>query len=138
MTDISVQSTSHQVEKRSWYLGTADYPGLTVSGTLDISEFDSEDNYPNGYIPSGTPVSFDASSGLWAPYVNDSGDFETCDGLLFSSVKVPNLADTTVNVGAAILHGLCMIDPAKLPVELDDEGLADLKARGILTPFVAD
>lgn len=48
-----------------------------------------------------------------------------CAGLLFSTVKVPNLLVTTVDVGAAMLvHGFVSL--SKLPFALDAAGQADL------------
>lgn len=61
-----------------------------------------------------------------------TGGLETCAGLLFSSVKVPNTADTTKDVGAAmVVHGFVRL--SKLPFTLDANGQADLK----LIHFVA-
>jgi hypothetical protein len=72
MTDISVHTTAHQVEDRSWYLGTAEMPGFTVSGTLDISAFTAGTHYPDGYIKSGEPL-VRLGSGLYAPYAATGG-----------------------------------------------------------------
>lgn len=132
MTDISVQTTGYQVEKRSWYLGTADQPGFTVSARLDVSTFTAGTHYPNGYFPSGIPVGkiTALSSGqniVVGPYDNAAADGrETCLGLLFSSVKVPNTADTTVDVGGAVLTAFAPVSLSKLPIALDAAGQADL------------
>lgn len=108
MTDISVSSVSYQIEKRSWLLsqhGTD--PGTTPSITLDISAFTAATHYPNGYIPSGVVLGKITATGLYAPYQNAlANGLEVAAGILFSSVKVPNTADTTKDVGAAmIVHG---------------------------------
>jgi hypothetical protein len=69
MTDISVSTTSFQVEKRSWLLsphGTE--PGATPSITLDVSAFTANVHYPNGYIPSGTNLAKITATGLYGPY----------------------------------------------------------------------
>ena len=69
MTDISVQSTSFQVENRSWLLGPhGTGPGENPSITLDVSGFTAGTHYPNGFIPSGTPLAVTAA-GLYIPYV---------------------------------------------------------------------
>lgn len=233
-TDISVSSTAFQVEKRSWLLsqhGTD--PGTTPSITLDVSAFTAGTHYPNGYIPSGCPLSKITASGLYGPYsVTDevqtvtiggsglttftltwsgqttaaiaaaataatvqaalvalsnigaddvvvtgdaggpytvtfvgaladvdvaamtatptggtgtvtiatttaggtegSGGLEIAAGLLFSSVKIPNLLDTSVDVGAAmVVHGFVKL--SRLPFTLDTNGQTDLK----LIHFVA-
>lgn len=225
MTDISVSTTSYQSENRSWLLSPAGTgPGETPSITLDISGFVAGTNYPNGYIPSGTPLAVIAS-GLYVPYIGATtgagtltrtstggtiqltingettntipasaagftaaatqaairamgGDFadytvsggaggpltvtghaeevldvavdnalatggtivwaqtvaggvETpagealCKGLLFSSVKVPNTAVTTIDAGGALLVS-GFVKLSKLPIALDANGQRDL------------
>lgn len=55
-----------------------------------------------------------------------SGGLEVCAGHLFSSVKVPNTADTTKDVGGALLvHGFVKL--SKLPFGLNANGQADCK-----------
>lgn len=227
-TDISVSSTPYQVERRNWLLsqhGTD--PGTTPSITLDVSAFTAGVHYPNGYIPSGTPVAKITASGLYGPYsvtdevqtvteggtgltsftltwsgqttasilaaataatvqaalealsniavgdvvvsgvaggpytvtfagtladlddaamtatptggsgsvtiatataggVEGSGGLEAAKGLLFSAVKVPNVSDTSIDVGAAmVVHGFVQL--SKLPFTLDANGQTDLK-----------
>lgn len=236
MTDIGVTTTSFQAERRSWLLGPhGTDPGTTPGITLDVSAFTAAVHYPNGYIPSGTPLAKITASGLYGPYsvtdevqtlteggsgltsftitysgqttasIDDdataaevqaalealsniapgdvtvtggplatgpftvtfggtladtnvaqmtttptggtgtvtvatttaggaegSGGLETAAGLLFSSVKVPNLLDTTKDVGGALfVHGFVKL--SKLPFTLDANGQADLK----LIHFVA-
>lgn len=132
MTDISVLTTEHQVEKRSWYLGTKDTPGFTISARLDISTFTQGTHYPNGFIPSGVPVGkiTAQSSGqnvVVGPYDNAAVDGrEVCLGLLFGYVKVPNLLDLTVDAGGAILVAFAPVSLSKLPIALDAAGQADL------------
>lgn len=61
-----------------------------------------------------------------------TGGLEVAAGLLFASVKVPNVLDTTKDVGAALLvHGFVRL--SKLPFTLDANGQTDLK----LIHFVA-
>lgn len=111
-TYIGVSSTSYQVEKRSWLLGEhGTGPGDTPTVTLDVSDFVAGTHYPDGYIPSGTAVS-KLASGLWGKF--DAAAASGEHGLLFSSVKVPNVADTTQDVGGAVMvHGF--VDHNKLP-----------------------
>lgn len=142
MTDISVQTTSYQVENRSWLLsphGTE--PGTTPSITLDVSAFTAATHYPNGYFPSGIVLGVITATGLYGPYDDTAVDGRAvAAGILFGSVKVPNTADTTKDVGAAMLvHGFVKI--ARLPIAngatgrgyIDANGQADLK----LIHFVA-
>lgn len=77
MTDISVSTTAHQVENRSWLLsphGTD--PGTTPSITLDVSGFTAGTHYPNGYIMSGEPLARTAG-GLYIPYVDATSEAGT-------------------------------------------------------------
>lgn len=234
MTDISVATVSYQVDKRAWLLsphGTD--PGTTPSITLDVSAFTPSVHYPNGFIPSGTPLAKITATGLYGPYsVTDEvqtitqggsgltsytltfsgqttasiaqaatagqvqsalealsnigagnvvvtgsaggpytvsfqgaladtnvaqmtstptggtgtvtvatttgggtegvGGLETAAGLLFAAVKVPNTADTSKDVGGAMLvHGFVKL--SRLPFTLDANGQSDLK----LIHFVA-
>lgn len=136
MTDISVASTSYQVEKRAWLLsphGTD--PGTTPTITLDVSAFTAATHYPNGYLLSGIVLGRITATGLYAPYVDANVDGTgTAAGLLFGSVKVPNPAVTTIDVaGAMLVHGF--VAPAKLPIVngatgggfIDANGQIDLK-----------
>lgn len=131
MTDIAVVSTASQVEKRSWFLGTADQPGFTIGGTLDISAFTAATHYPNGYLLSGIVLGKIAATGLYGPY-NDSlaTGQEVAAGFLFSSVKVPNLADTTKDCGGAILVAFAPVSVAKLPIANGATGRGYIDAAG--------
>lgn len=146
MTDISVTTTAYQVEKRSWYLGTADDPGFTLSGTLDVSAFTAASHYPNGYIPSGTVLGRITASELYAPYddafdadpvaAGQQGDGrQVAVGVLFSAVKIPNAANTAVDVGGAILVAFAPILVSKLPIANGTAGggFLDAAAQADLT-----
>lgn len=55
----------------SW-LGSSHGIGNARTGTLKISGFVAATHYPNGYIPSGTPVNV-ASESAVVPYVDGAG-----------------------------------------------------------------
>lgn len=142
MTDISVVTTPFQVEKRAWLLSShGTEPGTTLSGTLDVSALTAATHYPNGYVPSGVVLGIITASGLYGPYDDTAVDGrQTAAGILFSSVKIPNTADTTKDVGIGVLvHGFVKI--SKLPIAngatgrgyIDAAGQTDLK----LIHFVA-
>jgi hypothetical protein len=136
MTDISVSTTAFQVEKRSWLLsphGTDS--GTTPSVTLDVSSFTPATHYPNGYFPSGIvlgTITASSTNGAWVvgPYDDTAVDGRaTAVGILFGSVKVPNVADTTKDVGAAMLvHGFVKI--SKLPIANGATGRGYIDANG--------
>lgn len=127
-SDISVRSTSYQVDNRQWLVGTHGVdvtPGLT----LDISKFTKSTHYPNGFIPSGTALGKVTTSGLYGPYDNTASDGrEVCAGLLFSFCRaVDQQGNTNSKVGGArFVHGV--VNAAKLPANsgIDTAGKADL------------
>lgn len=129
MTDISVATVAFQAEKRSWLIiqpGGIE-AGYTPSGVLDVSAFTAGTHYPNGFFPSGLALGRITATGLLGPYSNAASDGrETCVGLLFSSVKVPNPADTTKDVGCAFVAAFAVVNLSKLPIALDAAGQADL------------
>lgn len=136
-TDISVSTVaSYQAEKRSWLLSAhGTDPGTTPSVNLDVSAFTAATHYPNGYLLSGIVLGKITATGKYAPYVDAAVDGTgTAAGFLFSSVKVPNTADTTKDTnGALVVHGF--VDAAKLPIAnaatgggfIDANGRIDLK-----------
>ncbi len=103
MTDISVHSTPFQVENRQWLLsphGTD--PGCTLSLTLDVSAFTAAVHYPNGYIPSGTPLAKITASGLYGPYsVTDEVQSVTEGGSGLTSFTLTFSGQTTGAIAAA-------------------------------------
>ena len=44
------------------------------SATLDLSDFTEGTHYPDGYIPSGTPVSYRPADGMYGPFSGSTGD----------------------------------------------------------------
>lgn len=126
-TDISVHSSSYQVEDRSWLVGTHGVDA-TPGVTLDISKFTKNTHYPNGYIPSGTAIGKLTATGLYGPYVDGATDgTQTNAGLLFSSVRAIDGATgnaLTKVSGARFVHGV--VNTAKLPATVDANGKADL------------
>ena len=114
-TDISVHSSTYQVEDRSW-LASQHGVDVTPGVTLDISKFTKATHFPNGYIPSGTVLGKITASGLYGPYTSGASDgTQTAAGLLFSSVRaVDGNGNNIAKVGGArFVHGL--VTSAKLP-----------------------
>ncbi|SKU70554.1 phage-like protein [Mycobacteroides abscessus subsp. massiliense] len=127
-TDISVHSSSYQVEDRSWLVGTHGVD-ITPGITLDISKFTKSTHFPNGYIPSGTALGKVTATGLYGPYSDAASDgTQTCVGLLFSSVRaIDPVGNNLAKVGGArFIHGA--VNAAKLPANsgIDVNGKADL------------
>lgn len=124
--DISVRSTSYQVDNRDWLIGTHG-TDATPSVTLDISKFTANTHFPNGFIRSGQPLGIVTATGLYGPYDDAASDGrQVCRGLLFSFAKAVDefgVARTKVG-GARFVHGV--VKESKLPVSIDANGKADL------------
>lgn len=110
--DISVTSTSYQVENREWLasdFGTDEPRNIT----LDSSTLTSGTHYPNGYLPSGTVLGKITANGLYTVYDNAAADgTQTAVGVLFSAVKIPT--NGTTDVAGAMLE-MALIVEAKMP-----------------------
>jgi len=100
MTDISVATVNYQVDQRAWLLsphGTD--PGTTPSITLDVSAFTADTHYPNGYIPSGTPLAKITATGLYGPYsVTDEVQTLTEGGSGLTSFTITYSGQTTASI----------------------------------------
>lgn len=70
---------------------------------LDISTFSSGTNYPNGYIPSGTPVA--KVGGVLVPYDSTEG-VTTNAGVLWGHVLTDQVTDGVADFAVPVLkHG---------------------------------
>ena len=127
-TDISVSTTNHQVEDRSWLLSQwGQGPGENPSITLDVSAFTQGTHYPNGYIKSGEALGKITATGLYGPYDDTAVDGrQVCAGLLHSFVRIPNLLDLTKDAGGALVVA-GFVKESRLPRTVDANGKADLK-----------
>jgi hypothetical protein len=115
VTDISIISTTSQVENRSWLLGQhGTDPGTTPSVTLDLALFSALAT--NGYVPSGTAIAKVTATGLWGPADSTATDGrqtwnDETVGILFGTISIRTGA--TKAGGARVVHGF--VNPAKLP-----------------------
>lgn len=134
MTDISVIKTPFQSEDRSWLLsphGTE--PGTTPSITLDVSLFDHDIDYPNGYVPSGTVLGEVAGTGLFGPYTGkQSNEVQTVTeggaGLTSFTLTYSGQTTAAIDAGAtaaavqAALEALSTVGAGNVTVTGDDGG----------------
>lgn len=123
MTYIGVETTNHQVEDRSWLLGThGTDPGSNPSITLDISTFTEATHYPNGYIPSGMPLGeITATPGVYGPYGGREDEVQQFDlvGATAGTFTITFDGETTAAIAfnataadvQAALEALSNIDP---------------------------
>ncbi|MDQ7877364.1 head decoration protein [Microbacterium sp. QXD-8] len=94
----------------SW-LGSSHGIRNARTGIIDISAFTANTHYPDGYIPSGTPVAL--VGGLYVPYDKTEGT-TTNAGVLAGFILTDQPVVGTADFGAPILdHG--RINVAKVP-----------------------
>jgi hypothetical protein len=99
---------------QSW-LGSAHGIRECRTETLDISAFTAGTHYPNGYIPSGTPVA--KVSGLLVPYTSAEGT-TTNAGVLAGHLFTDQLVVGTNDFPVPLLdHG--RVKTAKVPAGTD-------------------
>lgn len=117
--DLSVRTETYQTGDHSW-LGSAHGTDDGVSGTLDVSTLQAE-HYANGFVPSGTCLALNTSSGLYQAYDNDGlNDTATGVGHLLTDAYT----DGTADVGISILrHG--RVIEANLPDFTTTDGEID-------------
>lgn len=99
---------------QSW-LGSSHGIGECRTVQLDISAFTAGTHYPNGYIPSGTPLSL--SAGLAVPYTSAEGTTTGAGilaGHLFADAAVVGTNDFPV---AVLDHG--RVRTSKVPQGTD-------------------
>ncbi len=121
--DLQPRTEIYVQDDRSW-LDSEHGTDATVSVTLDVAQFVEATHFPNGFIPSGTPLGVVTATGLAGPYDNAAGDGRgTLIGHLYAQVKVKKGA---TRIGGALLrHGF--IKRNKLPFPVDAAGEADVK-----------
>lgn len=92
---------------QSW-LGSTHGIGNSRTGTLDVSAFTAATHYPNGYIPSGTPVNT-ADEGAATPWTGGEGQQL---GFVLTDQPVVGGADIPAPI---FRHGIVKVD--RLPVD---------------------
>src|SRR5699024_3207037 len=100
-----VKTETANVSNMTWLASTHGI-GNARTELLDISAFSDSTNYPNGYIPSGTPVKM--SGGKVVPYTsaNDGGDdggggtnpLDVLAGHIFTDQVVDGDSDLAVQI----------------------------------------
>lgn len=100
---------------QSW-LGSAHGIGNARTETIDISTFTAATHYPNGYIPSGTPVAL--VGGVLVPYVvseaTTTGAGVLAGFVLFDQPVVPSTGVGALDFAAPLLdHGRIVV--SKVP-----------------------
>ena len=124
--DLSVRKETFGQDDQTW-IGAAHGIDLARSISLDTSAFTAGTHYPNGYIPSGTPLSRITATGLYGPYTPaGAGGLEVLAGFLLTPTKPGS--PTTTDVGGALYeHG--RVVEANLPIAIDADGKTDVAGR---------
>lgn len=104
----NLRASSYGSGDQTWLANTHGIEDA-VTANLPVSGFTAQTHYPNGYLPSGTPVDY-ADPKAVKPYAEAEG---AVLGFLLFDVEVPTGA---TDVAAAVLtHGI--IKPANVPGE---------------------
>lgn len=128
MVDISPRNTGGPITDDPSWIGSGHGIDSNKTVTLDTSLFTEEDHFPDGFIPSGTPLAMVTATGLYGPY--DPGDdpvgLGTLDCFLYSPLTVEYTGQKLTGAGYA--HG--PVIEANLPESaLDSNGKADVANR---------
>lgn len=78
-----------------------------ITATLDVSAFTKATHYPDGYVPSGTPVNY-ADRGAVAPYTGAEGEalgFVFFDSKVFGEGASATAAPVSVLIRGVVKSG---------------------------------
>lgn len=116
------------VDDPSW-LGSAHGTDATETVTLDVSAFTPEDHYPDGVIPSGTPLAKITATGLYGPYV--PADTTPGLGVLVGFLVAPRVVESGVTriAAANLTHGRVIQANLPDPDSIDADGINDVAGR---------
>lgn len=131
-SSLAALATSAQVQAALEALSNIGAGNVTVSGAAGgvytvtfVGALAGTDVAQMTATPTGGTGTVTVATGT-AGGTEGTGGLEVCAGHLFSSVKVPNLLDTTKDVGGALLvHGFVKL--SRLPFGLNANGQADCK-----------
>lgn len=116
MSDFTVRRTDEQIPDDKTWAASVHAFDTGRSGTLDVTTLTAEDHYPNGYVPSGTVLSYDDAQDLWVAV--DGTTITTYDGILLEAINIRAGQETAII--AVLDHGIVHGDRlrgATLPVE---------------------
>ncbi len=119
--DLNPLTETFYQDDQTW-LGSAHGTSSGRPITIDVSTFTEGTHYPNGYMPSGTPVGIITATGLAGPYDDAETDgTETLVGFTLTPIKVTGTDDVQ-----AVLFEHGRVVEANLPIAIDANGKADL------------
>lgn len=115
-------------DDRRWLASTHALANARTS-TLDVASFTRGTHYPDGYIPSGTPLDCQ-DEGTVGPYTGAAGE-----RLGFLATAQP-VGDRTQVQAPVVRHGLIHADRLPQPFEIPAEGVPNFTFIGgtVATP----
>lgn len=125
MANITPRSISFPgIDDPSW-LHSEFGVDANLTGTLNIAAFVEATHFPNGFVPSGTPVGKITATGLYGPY-----DGAAVDGteVLAGFVYAPAYVETATDTIAFALYHVGVVVEANLPIAVDAGGKTDVAA----------
>lgn len=114
MSDFAITRVDEQIPDDKTWAASREGFNTAGSGTLDVTAFDAETHYPNGYVPSGTPVS-KSDSGLYVPLSGGEGGVTEYDAIVLEPVQIRD--GQTVATFAALDHAIVYADRLRGSVE---------------------
>jgi len=126
-----LKSESFGAGDQSW-LGSSHGIHECRTETLDFSAFDATDNYPDGFIPSGTPCA--KVGGLLVPYTSAEATTTGAGvlaGHLFTDQRIEGTGDFAVPL---LDHG--RVKAAKVPMGTDAFTAPVAEAKAAATTIV--
>lgn len=123
--DLTQTRTRYDDADYRW-LGSQHGTDAARTVTIDVTELSAQNHYPNGYLPSGTPLGELDGSDLYGVY--DGTDPDTLAGFLLEPIRV-NAGSATI-AGALLDHGRVIEE--YLPIPIDSDGIADVAGRIIV------
>lgn len=126
--DLALDTVSYLQADQTW-LGSEHGTTNARSVTIVTSSLTPATHFPNGFIPSGTPLAqytSGANQGFYTVYASGgSAGAGTLVGFLLDTVPVRNPARNVV--GALLDHGRIVL--AKLPITVDAAGQSAVAGR---------
>ncbi len=129
MTSIAPRSSSGPVTDDPSWIGSPHGMDTNRTVTLDISLFDAETHFPNGFIPSGTPLGKNSSTEMYGPYDDAATDGrETLVCFLVAPANTfPGETAPARITGAGYQHG--PVIESRLPFPVDAAGTSDVAGQ---------
>lgn len=127
MTTIKPRVITGPITDDPSWLGSGHGADANETITLSAALFTEGTHYPNGFIPSGTPLGKVTETGLYGPYTpaDSPAGLGTFAGFLYAPVSIVD-GDEMI-AGALFVHGTVV--EANLPIAIDADAKTDAVGR---------